>query len=433
MVISFVMLCGVSRVGAVPSFATQTGQSCVACHAGGQYPELTPYGRIFKLTGYTAGERGLPLAAMLVADYTSTQNPSDPNVHLDKTAIVNVVSVFLAGKVSDNVGGFAQYTHTLHDTQDANLNWVGHTGADNFDLRYADRTIDAARDLIWGVTLNNNPSVQDVWNSAPAWSHPYLSPSKTYGLPAATLVEGALAQQVAGVGVYAYLNQSIYVEVTSYQTAKDAWSFLSYGSNVGNPDHPLTSLDGNALYWRAAYTKAWDASNVMVGVFGLDAKVLPLDGSQMPLFNVGSTHYKDVGVDAQYQYLLSPHTFTAQLRTLSETIDDASGLAYSDGAATLKTLLAKAGYVYRDKYGASLTYRNVSGSADTTAYAAGTSLVPDSALWTPEIFWLIQQNVRIGLQLNLFTKYLGTGSNYDGAGRNASDNNNAYVYLWAAF
>jgi len=431
--LSLLMICSVSPVLAVPSFATQTGQSCVACHAGGQYPELTPYGRIFKLTGYTSGERSTPLAAMVVADYTTTQNPNDPNVKLDKSGIVNTISVFLAGKVSDNIGGFAQYTHTLHDTQDTSLNWIGHTGADNFDLRYADRTIDANKDLIWGITLNNNPSVQDVWNSAPAWSHPYLTPTQTYGLPASTLVEGALAQQVAGVGAYAFLNQSFYAEITSYQTAKDALSFLSYGNNAGNPDHPLTSLDGNALYWRAAYTKAWNASNMMVGAFGLDAKVQPLDGSSMPVSNIGSTHYKDVGIDAQYQYLLSPHTVTAQLRALSETIDDATGLAYSDGAATLKTLLAKASYVYQDRYGTSLSYRTVSGSADTTAYAASSSLVPDSEVWTTEFFWLARQNVRLGLQFNLFSRYLGASSNYDGAGRNASDNNNAYVYLWAAF
>ncbi|MDE1998050.1 MAG: cytochrome C, partial [Burkholderiales bacterium] len=42
---------------ALPLFNRQTGQNCVACHAGGQFPELTPYGRLFKLTGYTIGQR----------------------------------------------------------------------------------------------------------------------------------------------------------------------------------------------------------------------------------------------------------------------------------------------------------------------------------------------------------------------------------------
>ena len=49
---------------ALPVFARQTGQNCVACHAGGQFPELTPYGRLFKLTGYTIGQRTIPAAVM---------------------------------------------------------------------------------------------------------------------------------------------------------------------------------------------------------------------------------------------------------------------------------------------------------------------------------------------------------------------------------
>src|ERR1700720_3494858 len=35
---------------AVPSFARQTGMTCAACHT--IFPELTPFGREFKLNGY---------------------------------------------------------------------------------------------------------------------------------------------------------------------------------------------------------------------------------------------------------------------------------------------------------------------------------------------------------------------------------------------
>src|SRR5512143_3627813 len=59
----------VSPSYALPAFARQTGQNCLACHAGGQFPELTPYGRIFKLTGYTIGERTIPLSVMGVGSY----------------------------------------------------------------------------------------------------------------------------------------------------------------------------------------------------------------------------------------------------------------------------------------------------------------------------------------------------------------------------
>src|SRR6266700_397108 len=61
---------------AVPTFNRQTGQNCVACHAGGQFPELTPYGRLFKMTGYTLGERALPFSAMAVASDSKVGNTS---------------------------------------------------------------------------------------------------------------------------------------------------------------------------------------------------------------------------------------------------------------------------------------------------------------------------------------------------------------------
>src|SRR5450759_4520007 len=65
---------------AVPSYARQTGQECIACHVS--FPELTPYGRYFKLTGYTIGKKAfssegmsyVPLAVMVQASVTNTRN-----------------------------------------------------------------------------------------------------------------------------------------------------------------------------------------------------------------------------------------------------------------------------------------------------------------------------------------------------------------------
>src|SRR5665647_2293580 len=60
---------------ALPLFARQTGQNCVSCHAGGQFPELTAYGRKFKLTGYTMGNRTeVPLAVMGTVSMVSVRN-----------------------------------------------------------------------------------------------------------------------------------------------------------------------------------------------------------------------------------------------------------------------------------------------------------------------------------------------------------------------
>ncbi len=74
---------------ALPIFARQTGQNCQACHAGGQFPELTAYGRLFKLTGYTMGQRSLPLSAMAVVSDSRVFNTSksdDPKADFQKNA-----------------------------------------------------------------------------------------------------------------------------------------------------------------------------------------------------------------------------------------------------------------------------------------------------------------------------------------------------------
>src|SRR5512141_2817274 len=81
---------------AIPAFNRQTGQNCVACHAGGQFPELTPYGRLFKLTGYTLGQRTIPLSAMAVASASSVRNTSksdDPPADFQK----NGAPIFATG------------------------------------------------------------------------------------------------------------------------------------------------------------------------------------------------------------------------------------------------------------------------------------------------------------------------------------------------
>jgi hypothetical protein len=310
---------------------------------------------------------------------------------------------------------------------------VGHLGSDNFDLRYTDHQTDARHDFIWGVTLHNNPTVQDVWNSSPAWGYPYVSSSLGAfgGVPVSTLIEGALAQQVAGIGVYAYLNKSFYAELTSYQTAKGGWSFLSMGNKKGDTYHPLTYMDGSSPYLRLTLTHEWGAQNVMLGAFAMNADILPLDDDNNPIYGQGSTHYRDAGIDAQYQYLLDPHTFTAQMRYVRERINDDTRMLY-ESPASLRSFILRGSYVYRAKYGASLAFTNVNGSADATAYPNSASFSPDTQLWTPELFWIPMQSLRVGLQYNYFTRYLGAANNYDGNGRNASENNTTFVYLWLA-
>ena len=337
---------------ALPIFARQTGQNCVACHAGGQFPELTPYGRMFKLTGYTAGQRTIPLAIMGSADYTSTRNNNDVNGNSispkDGNFIWDAASIFAAGKITDNIGAFAQFTYTNYDHQNGDGKWVGHWGSDNTDLRFADRFISPANDVVVGLTLHNNPTVQDVWNTAAAWSYPYISPpvSNVASPQFLPLIEGGLSQQVVGTGAYVYWNKLLYSELTAYSTADGIWSFLSKGNKPGDPNHPQTYVRGYNPYWRFALTHEWGAQNIMLGTFGLIANVYPNDSDAIPIFAQGVTRYKDVGVDAQYQYLLEPNTVTAQIRYIKENIRDAQNFVFGDSqAANLGSLRVKASYI----------------------------------------------------------------------------------------
>src|SRR3954453_14965432 len=83
---------------------------------------------------------------------------------------------------------------------------------DNIDIRHARESELFGKDFLWGVTINNSPTVQDPWNSTPAWGFPFnrspLAPTPT----ASTLVDGRLSQRVFGVGMYALWNDLLYWE-----------------------------------------------------------------------------------------------------------------------------------------------------------------------------------------------------------------------------
>ncbi len=85
-----------SRAEALPSFARQTGQPCGACHT--DFAGLTPYGRRFKIGGYTYGGGKYrtalfpdsddsadskdkkwvpPISMMAIVGFTNTEAPHD--------------------------------------------------------------------------------------------------------------------------------------------------------------------------------------------------------------------------------------------------------------------------------------------------------------------------------------------------------------------
>ena len=168
------MLLGAPTAQALPSYARQTGQECAACHNG--FPELTPYGRLFKLNGYTFGGGQSNLPALAVdggpAPSPSTQAAAAARrrgAFRDRTTISPRSSPAACSTAAPSPAMSAPSCKGPTTTSERNFSW------DNTDIRYAASTQLLGSESVFGVSANNNPTVTDLWNSTPAWGYPFLS------------------------------------------------------------------------------------------------------------------------------------------------------------------------------------------------------------------------------------------------------------------
>src|SRR5271165_4841768 len=204
--------------GAVPDFAQQTGQPCAMCHIGSFGPQLTPFGREFKLGGYTqTGGEGpaarIPLSAFVLGSFsnTVTTQPAPPAVDFgrDNNVAVDQISVFLAGRIDDHTGGFIQGTYS----------GVNHAFLlDNTDIRITTPlTVGDSAPRI-GISLNNGPTVQDPYNTTFAWGFPYASSALAPVPTAQPLLAGGLIGNSLGLTGYLWYDSHLYLEAGAYAT-----------------------------------------------------------------------------------------------------------------------------------------------------------------------------------------------------------------------
>ena len=440
----------VTEAQAVPSFARQTGLECVACHLS--WLELTTVGRNFKLGGYTlikpaSGDRPLvsfdkdgdpplvPLAGFVQASRSHTARATvDPALGTDNTTfpkqdeiVLQQFSVFLAGRAAEHVGGFAQWTYD---------GVAHHSSIDNTDLRVADRYRGESLDVMYGLSLNNNPTISDIYNTTPVFGFPFASSAVAPKPTASLLIQGGLAQQVAGLTAYSMWNQTVYAELGGYRTADGVFSIFRAGIDRSG----AAVLSGIAPYWRLGLQHEWDegTQSAMVGTFGFSAKKYP-----DPTAPTGPTdRFRDLGVDAQYQYITDAHRFSGQIAYMREkqNLDGTFATQGSSNASDrLDSLNAKVTYYYQTKYGVTLGYQQVHGDADAGLYSNGGGVSgsvngrPDSSAFIVELNWLPWRDRRVSLQYTAYQKFNGSRTNYDGFGRNAKDNNTLYLVTWFPF
>ena len=123
----------------------------------------------------------------------TTVQSKQPGTQNNTAEFPQQFSIFVAGKFAPHFGGLAQITYS-HASD--------HFSMDNTDLRFANSGKLGGKDWDYGITLNNNPTVEDPWNSTPAWGFPWVSSDSASGPLASPVIAGALAQDVAGVGAY---------------------------------------------------------------------------------------------------------------------------------------------------------------------------------------------------------------------------------------
>jgi hypothetical protein len=450
-------LLAVQPAAAVPSFARQTGQPCAACHTA--YPELTPFGRRFKLSGYTlqGGDSKLPpIAAMIMPGFTHTQAAYDPpggaapppaGLKTNDNLVTQQVTGLLAGQIYGNLGSFIQVSGNPV---------TGQTWFDASDIRYVDSIKLFGADTYVGVTVNNTPTVQDAWNTTDAWAFPELSSgvAPAFKLPGTHI--DALAQVVGGAGAYVFWNDMLYAELTAYGGYNKS-TLEAFGMMPGaTPDAQV----GVQPYWRLALEPHWGDHYLMIGTFGMYGRTAP--GG---VFTSGTDDYTDVGFDSQYQYDGDKYNVTLKVSDIIEF--QRFNSSYNLGGASnlndrLNSFKANATFVWDHTYSFTGGYFNVSGSSDCLLYGSvGPCSIPNpagnfnnSANNSPNGNGLIfdvaylpfshgspgpysTYNARIGIQYTQYLKLYGGTSDFDGTGlggmHNASGNNTLFLYAWAAF
>jgi hypothetical protein len=385
----------------------------------------------------------LPLSVQVISSFTHTATPMDtagsapflkPN---DNFQPVQAASVFYGGAITDHIGAFAQATY---NAQPFGAPLPHQYSWDLLDVRYANTTNIGGMPVVYGITVNNNPTVQDPWNSTPAWGFPFVATNLANTPGAKTRIDQGFAAQVLGAGAYAFINDQLYLELDGYQTLRPG-TLDSLGVAPGN----TTPTQAIAPYFRAAFEKQWGKHNLEIGAFGIIADTGLPYGAPGP----GTNRFTDIGFDSQYQYQGDGYWVTVRGTYIHEKQDLAANFANGLSANltdTLNTFRANAALTYGTDGKIIVTggYFNTWGSADAVLYANNRTFTPDSNGFTGEIAYQFFGknnapklwpwfNSRVGVQYTAYNKFNGAKTNFDGMGTNARDNNTTLVYLWSAF
>ena len=437
------------KMTALPSYARQTGLACSGCHYNP--PELNPAGRRFKLMGYvdkadetkvikTDGGKtragldllaSLPLSVMMDVSFTSTKSPvpntTSTSPPLPPTQNGNFefpqdISLFLSGAWTTHVGSFLQVTYSSQGD---------HFSMDNTDIRYANSTKWGGKELVYGFDMNNNPGVEDLWNSTPAWGFPWIASDIAPTPNASPIINGSLAQDVGGVGAYAMWNNHLYLDATVYRSEH-------VGSAQPNPGTGQTyNIRGLAPYWRLAWQQLTGKTQYEAGTYGMHMRSTPNGVTGL------EDSYTDWAVDTQIDRTMFRKDVLSFRGTYIHENSDLLASFITQGTAGqgphhLNTVMANAEYHLGNKYSGTFGWFNTTGTSDATLFPSGAvsgnlNGDPRGAGYIANVSVWPWQNLQLAAQYTGYTRFNGGNINYDGAGRNASANNTVYLDIKILF
>jgi hypothetical protein len=442
----------VPRADALPAFAGQTGAPCSACHVGGFGPQLTPFGISFRANGYTLrGGTGpwsqIPVSVVISPSFqvTATPLPAAPNGYGTNgffNALGTGTALYIAGGNyfgdSFGIGGFEQLGFSVVP----GVSFSAFEATSDFKL--TKRLSLANHSLLLGFDFTNTPSGGDPYNTLyNGFTFPYLTPF-VGPVPSASPAISVLGTTVYGLSLYALYDNSLYVEAGLYQTwGPDTLNFM----NISPPS--LGTIAGTAPYLRIADQHTWGSNFLEIGGVGMWIPLQQIPGISDPS---AQNSYLDWGFDATYQRTFGSDTLaiTANILFEQQTLGASFDAGISANASNwLNQFRIAASYYWNNTYGFTLAYNAVYGSTDPGLFAPAPLIgsangSPNSQAiiaqfdWTPfgktttdpGYPWL---NVRVGLQYTHYLQFNGGDTNYDGFGRNASDNDTLLLFTWWAF
>jgi hypothetical protein len=382
---------------AIPVYARQTGSACADCHAGSYGPQLTAYGMRFKLGGYTDTDgKGtkIPVALQL------TETHSAP-ARGDSTTTLTEGDLYLAGRLTDNVGGYVKVEadHTGHNTYNTKLS--------NIDLRFVAKELKLrGKELLLGVSVNNSPGFQDPIAALP--NAALIGPAGVTGSLLNPSSPNTLTDRVIGATVYALYDSNWYSEVGTYRSLPTSQQD-HLGYNVAGDPGKLS----NTGYARFAYMKDMKHQFFSAGVVALTTqRQLPRSGPHDDL--------TDLGYDLTYQYLgnrehivqVSYVNILEQRHYGARLLGPQGQLAQSRAAIHDQT--ASVAYTFRQTYGVMVTHMLSSGPHDAVRYTpygdpnATTNLF--TVFWVPfgkDDSYTTIANIRLSANWFRFTRFNG--------------------------